>query len=647
MTNNKNNADKKRLRVYYGMLITVLCIIGVSFAWFRLYLSQSENNTIASRTCFSTTLTEDTEKIALTEAFPLTDADGLKETPFTFTIKNNCASYVKAYITIDSEYRTSTSSSYLSDNYIKVNLSPGGTTSNPSVILGGQTLTDIDNSRKGYILSSIYLKANEEKTYDLRIWMDAAVTADQGLNKSWAGKIVVVTSASNEPTLSEKILADNVVQKTISNPGYEPSAYTYNDVESTTDTFSNTNVYITYGTGYEANGYKINLTGTEVTTDTYANSYSSLVGKYLPYQFSSTSAGTMRDTTNLYTIYYVVSATADSLTYKEIRSNKNVTEALLSSTEDDYGTSYYFRGTVKNNYVEFANMCWRIVRITGNGSVKLVLHNNNLNGVSSPCSSVNNLNTGAFAKFSDTATGSVFNTSGDDNAYVGFMYGTAGGSSYAEAQANINKSTVLTNLETWYKNNLMSYEDKLADVIWCNDKSVVTDTTINIPYVNSKNDTNFGYGTNANGYNATLRLTELASSSNNIKPSLKCSNDNDGGNLSKFTVSDITNGNGALDYKIGLLTMDEIIFAGNYGFYNGDYNYLWENTGGIKYWSMTPAWFTGAEACMFVINNNRILLGSDCDPVAMKARIRPSIALDSSVQLSGGTGTSEDPYIVK
>ena len=42
-------------------------------------------------------------------------------------------------------------------------------------------------------------------------------------------------------------------------------------------------------------------------------------------------------------------------------------EALLASAVDDYGTSYYFRGAVTNNYVEFANKCWRIVRISGDG----------------------------------------------------------------------------------------------------------------------------------------------------------------------------------------------------------------------------------------------------------------------------------------
>ena len=146
------NNNKKRLKLYYGLLVTVLCIIGVSFAWFRLYLSQSENNTLSSRTCFNTTLTEDNSKIELTDAFPVIDSEGLKQTPFTFTLKNNCDSYVQVYITIDSAYRTNTDTSYLKDEYIKVNVSPKDTTENESVILGEQTLTELDNNSKGYII---------------------------------------------------------------------------------------------------------------------------------------------------------------------------------------------------------------------------------------------------------------------------------------------------------------------------------------------------------------------------------------------------------------------------------------------------------------------------------------------------------------
>ncbi|MDO4375927.1 MAG: hypothetical protein Q4C33_01975 [bacterium] len=645
---NSVNNKKKRLKIYYTLLISVICIIGVSFAWFRLYLSQSEDNTLSSRTCFSTTLTEDTEKITLTNAFPLTNEDGLKLTPFTFTIKNNCDSYVKAYITIDSEYRTSTSSSYLLDNYIKFNISNKGTTTNPSLLLSSQKLIDLDDSDKGYKILTTYLGANQEKSYDLRIWMDSEVTTSQGLSKSWEGKVVVIAEAAKEPpaapdgwydagngTILASLRDTNELEKTLTVPGEEISSYVYDDVESETSSVSSTyqSYYITYGTGWVANGTGFDLTGTAVTTDTYANSYSSLVGKYLvSYSISSAgsaTAGTMMTTTKLNSVYYVVSATSSSFTYKKITSNKNTTEALLASTPDDYGTSYYYRGAVKDNYVQFANKCWRIVRITGDGSVKLVLHNDNTNGVNNPCSSANNSSTAAFARYSGTTYTSAFNSSYSDNTYVGFMYGVAGASDYASAHANINKSTILTNLESWYEKNLISYGDKLADVIWCNDKSTESDY--------------LGYGTNYSIYSTFSR-----------DASLICPDDNNGGKLSKFTASDTTNGNGNLEYKIGLLTADELKYAGlivstNPGYFSSNYStYLSENAGGTVWWTLSPIGYDGYR----VLKANGVFVAQaslyygDTSSVTDVYGIRPAIALKSTVLMTG-SGTSEDPYVVK
>ena len=618
---------KRKLSIYYGLLVTVICIIGVSFAWFRLYLSQTENNTIASRTCFNTTLTEDTSKISLTDAFPITDEDGLKQTPFTFTIKNNCNSYVKVYITIDSTYRESTNTSYLKDNYMKVNISPKGTTTSKSVILGSQTLTDLENNKKGYIIVSTGLKANEEKSYDLRIWMDSAVTIEQGLNKNWSGKIVVVSNASF-PTFAETILANNEVKTPLTTPGSEVSAHTKDDVESQSTSVSSTYqaYYITYGTGYEANGTKFNLTGTAVTSDTYANSYSSLVGKYLPYSSISSSgsktAGTMKTTTNLSSVYYVVSATQESFTYKKITSNKNTTEALLASTEDDYGTSYYFRGAVKNNYVQFANTCWRIVRITGDGSVKLVLHNDNTTGAANPCSSANNSTNAAFARYSGTTYTSAFNEKYDDNAYVGFMYGTAGASDYASTHANTNKSTILTNLETWYTNNLKTYADTIADTVWCNDKTNITDTTFD-PWGWTPNG--YGYGTNVTYYGATQRLVSTSGSAGGTGPSLKCN-----GELSKITS------------KVGLITADELAFAGYAYNIRNTVTYLQENATSDYWWSLSPGFFNGYFAHVWYVRSGYLNNGY----VNNDYGVRPVISLISSTTISGGSGTSEDPYII-
>ena len=643
--NHEVNIDnkRKRLKLYYGLLITVLCIIGVSFAWFRLYLSQTENNTIASRTCFSTTLTEDTSKISLTDAFPISDEDGLKQTPFTFTIKNNCNSYVQVYITIDSTYRESTDTSYLKDNYMKVNISPKGTTTSKSVILGSQTLTDLENNRKGYIIINTGLKANEEKSYDLRIWMDSAVTTEQGLNKNWSGKIVVVSNAVEEPapapngwyeagsgTLLASLRDNNTLKAPLTTPGSEVSAHTKDDVESQSTSVSSRYqaYYITYGTGWEANGTKFNLTGTAVTSDTYANSYSSLVGKYLVSNYihnaGSSTAGTMKTTTNLSSVYYVVSATSSSFTYKIISSNKNTTEALLASTEDDYGTSYYFRGTVTNNYVEFANKCWRIVRVGGDGSVKLILHNDNTAGAANPCDAANNSASAAFARYSGTAYKSAFNTNEEDNAYVGFKYGTPGSNTYEATHANTNKSTILTNLETWYeKNNLKNYEKVIADTVWCNDKTNVTDTTYDPSEITPNG---LGYGTNKTYYGATQRLVSASNSAGGTGPSLKCN-----GELSKITS------------KVGLITADELAYAGYAFNQNNTATYLQENATDIWWWSLSPNFFSGSRANVWdVIGSSGNFGGGD---VFVTGGVRPSISLKPFTNVTG-EGTSDKPYKV-
>ena len=538
--NRELNIDnkKKRLKLYYGLLITVLCIIGVSFAWFRLYLSQTENNTIASRTCFNTTLTEDTSKISLTDAFPITDEDGLKQPPFTFTIKNNCNSYVKVYITIDSTYRESTNTSYLKDNYMKVNISPKGTTTSKSVILGSQTLTDLENNRKGYIIVSTGLKANEEKSYDLRIWMDSAVTTEQGLNKNWSGKIVVVSSAAEEPAPA-------------------PNGW------------------------YEAG--------------------------------SGTLLAALRDSNTLKTPITKPGAAIST-----------ASEALLASTEDDYGTSYYFRGAVKNNYVQFANKCWRIVRVGGDDFVKLILHNDNKAGAANPCASANNSTSAAFARFSGTTYTSAFNSSYNDNAYVGFKYGTVGASDYATTHANTNKSTILTNLETWYTNNLKTYESVIDDNVWCNDKTNVTDISYD-PWGITPNGK--GYAKNVTYYGATQRLVSKSKSAGGTGPSLKCN-----GELSKITS------------KVGLITADELAFAG-YAFNIGNTTtYLQENATDTYWWSLSPINFNGSNAYVWSVVGS--LGGLYNYSVRNACGLRPSISLVSSTTISSGTGTSEDPYVV-
>ena len=285
-------------------------------------------------------------------------------------------------------------------------------------------------------------------------------------------------------------------------------------------------------------------------------------------------------------------------------------EAVMSLAPDDYGISYYFRGNVQNNFVSFAGMCWRIVRITGDGSVKLALYDY------SSASCTNTGNDLAFARYSGTTYTTEFNEQYNDNAYVGFMYGTPNSTTYAATHANINKSTILQNLETWYKAKLTAYTEKLADTIWCNDKSTVKDVTASLfesanGVLNKKSISysGLGYQQDMTLYGASNRLFPLdqfqEKNSSAIGPSLICQKDNDGGKLSKFTVDDTVNGNGNLDYKIGLLTADEMALAGmttgtvykNNNYYeNSATSYLRSNATIDWYWTLSPVGFNGGDA---------------------------------------------------
>ena len=696
------------------MLAVVLVMSGVSYAIFTSYSSQSDANTLAA-SCMDLEFNGQNE-INLLNTYPISEGEALEQTPYTFTIKNNCDNYIEYYV-IASVISTTNK---VDSKYVKVSLL-GDNDLNGAVINTLESIATPQSLSKYSISENYILKRgdgitkDESRTFNFRMWLDSnnpdIWTSEDVEGKDYQVKISVVGTVRTRPkddlfvaalidgeestsfpttsgytatvectrngkkvnakesivwngteweltakitngnvrcnatfvtaapapdgwysagsgTLLASIRDNNELKTPLTTPGSEVSAHTKDDVESQTTSVSSTYqaYYFTYGTGYTANGTKFNLTGAAVTSDTYANSYSSLVGKYFVSSSASSNgsstAGTMKTTTNLSSVYYVVSATSSSYTYKQITSNKNTTEALLASTEDDYGTSYYFRGAVKNNYVQFANKCWRIVRVNGDGSIKLVLHSDNTSSSSSPCAASNNSTTAAFARYSGSSYTSTFNDNYNDNAYIGFMYGATGASDYASTHANTNKSTILTNLETWYTNNLASYADKLADTIWCNDKSTVSG--------------GLGYGTNETDYAAYNRLASTK------QPTLKCPNDNNGGKLSKFTVDDTTNGNGNLTYKIGLLTADEIAFSGSIAYTYNRSTYLQENTGTTWWWSLSPGGFHGGVAFVWGVGSGSL---SDYGVVNLDG-LRPAISLISSTSVTGN-GTSDNPYVVK
>ena len=211
----------------------------------------------------------------------------------------------------------------------------------------------------------------------------------------------------------------------------------------------------------------------------------------------------------------------------------------------------------------------------------------------------------------------------DDNAYVGFKYGTAGASDYATTHANTNKSTILTNLETWYNNNLKTYESVIDNNVWCNDKTNVTDTTYN-PW-NMSNVNGLGYGKNVTYYGATQRLISTSGSTGGTGPSLKCN-----GELSKITS------------KIGLITADELAFAGYAGGLGNTTTYLQDNATDDWWWSLSPDSFDGGDAYVWGVSGGLGVFGGR---VYSAGGVRPSISLKPFINVTGN-GTSTNPFKV-
>jgi hypothetical protein len=109
---------------------------------------------------------------------------------------------------------------------------------------------------------------------------------------------------------------------------------------------------------------------------------------------------TIKTTTPDFTKVSVSQTYYDTLTESTSpKKSQAVVDTGMYAATDDYGTSYYFSGAVDNNWVKFNNMYWRIVRINGDGSIKLVY-----SGTTAPTDATKMVMTGTGTQINGTAT---------------------------------------------------------------------------------------------------------------------------------------------------------------------------------------------------------------------------------------------------
>ena len=274
-------------------------------------------------------------------------------------------------------------------------------------------------------------------------------------------------------------------------------------------------------------------------------------------------------------------------------------------TNDNQGTSYYFRGAVNNNWIKYGkdssnkDIYWRIIRINGDNSIRMIY-----SGTTAPTSSTSVVMTGAGSAIDR----SVYNSGTNYAEYVGYMY------QRGYQRNNTNNSTIKTKIDNWFAGTSLKNDSNVVDNIFCNDRSTSSSWS-------SRPSSNLLY----NGHIRNLSYSNA---------SLWCEN-----KLDKFTTSS-TLGNGSLTYPVGLITIDEVAMAGGYFATDNKNYYLYTGT---FYYTMTPNFFRSTgTAFVFIVNNTGKFPNSS---IGSTAYIRPVINLNGNVKLSG-TGTYDNVYEV-
>ena len=167
-------------------------------------------------------------------------------------------------------------------------------------------------------------------------------------------------------------------------------------------------------------------------------------------------------------------------------------------------------------------------------------------------------------------------------------------------------SQAKTTLESWYQTNIGSKEDLASKIAsgayYCEQAKV-------------KYSSSFTSG-NAN-------MTPYTS----YIPDFKCIADG--------------NGKGLVNASVGLLSYDEVVYAGGYNGKNNSSYYLYNNT---YFWTMSPAGFSGLYSPVWSVGPTGYI---DFNYVHAAFRLRAVLSLTADTQISDGDGTKDNPFIVE
>ena len=541
---------KRQLLLTIGfVLILVLMIVGISYAAFKFTGLGTKPNTITTG-AITMKYEESTNTISMNNALPTTDATGKVRLTageyFDFTLSGTIKGSENINWEIAAEDVT-TGTRKIDGKYIKLYLTSLDENNNETEVMAPKVYKteSTENTYTGRPTNMMSLAKGTTSTsfstkYRLRMYVDESYNPQgDGGNLAFSIKINAYGKTGDKVlTLTQKVLADNELQ--------EEKAHMFN---------------------YTSNG----LTSGSTTPDS----------NYV--------------TTGLY------------------------------STEDEDGTSYYYRGDYyvykyNNQYFQSLETCqnsisscsesnttkvklaskgdkmyWKIVRINGDGSARLIYNGTNPTATYD----ANDLSTWPYIGLTYWGEGdSSLENNGYENSYV-------------------KKDTI-----SWYSNTLenSAFDSKVSTTVFCSDTSGL------------KLSSEYGF---------TSGPSTIFSSGNRLAQSFNnFAKDNSPSLICPATSEKV---GGSYNLKIGLITGDELTFAG--GLYSVASNNYLNTNGNYNYWSMTPLFYSNNMYFNLVMNNNlkEGVLNTGGQQISA---LRPVINVSGSVT-ENVDGTVDNPYIIK
>lgn len=355
------------------------------------------------------------------------------------------------------------------------------------------------------------------------------------------------------------------------------------------------------------------------------------------YEYNSSVFGTASDAANTSKIYY----------YRGILDN---TTGSYGSDGDNAAHPNTVLLDANNNGKDATDTCWRIVRTTGSGGVKMIYQGK---WTGSTCANAQTNTQVTTSGFSGTTSSyrqivrigythnSTYATNTANTATIATVFGDNNNPSINNARSDIK-----TKIEdTWYANNMTSYTSKLElSAGYCNDRTMNTGNSWTVPLAESTNVVTYGTtGLAAYYFGASPRNLTTAQN-----PTLTCSKysniDRSNVDLYRYVLGSAGLYN-QLKYPTALLTADEAVFAGSGSSSSiTPYHVNSYLNSGSDFWLLSPSrrFSTGTVRGFYLVSDGTL----NYDGVCYSKGVRPSISLKPGSMAVSGSGTATDPWIV-